>query len=379
MRKTYKQKLYKSKKNKKLHAQQNLACEIYNFCIEFMRNYYETHGKSISKFELQKILTQFKKKSEYKHWNKLGSHVIQDITDRIYGSYQAFYNAKRKGRKASPPSFRIPEKYKSITLKQSGYKLLGGNKIRIGKDIFKFHNPREIEGEINTVTVKRDALGDMYLFISCTVPDPEPKEVTSGKIVGFDFGLKTFITTSNEKRHISPQAFFKNMDKVRHADRALSSKEKDSNNRLRACLTKARVYKKTKNQREDHFHKLAKKIAEEYAVICVEDLNIAAMKKLWGRKVSDVAYAKFLLILGHHCRKTGAKLVKIGRYEPTSKQCHKCLWIKQDLSLNDRKWTCKNCHAVHDRDVNAAKNILRVGASTLGLGDICSTLLATTV
>ena len=102
------------------------------------------------------------------------------------------------------------------------------------------------------------------------------------------------------------------------------------------------------------------------------------MKKLWGRKISDLGFSEFVTILRHHCAKTGTILVVIDRYEPTSKRCHNCLVINEKLSLSDRVWTCGNCHMTHDRDINAAKNIARVGASTLGIGVQSQALLAAT-
>ena len=379
MRISYKQKLYTNKKNKREHKLIDLACEIHNFCIDIIRDYLGLGGKLPSKYDLQKIITHLKNNPRHEHWNQLGSQAIQDVTDRIYRGYQAFFKLRKKGKKASPPSYRKSEKYKSYTLKQAGYELLGGNKLRLGKNIYRFHNPREIEGVINTVTVKRDALGDIYVYFSCTLPDPQPKEVTSGKSVGFDFGLKTFLTGSDETVHISPQFFFNAMEELRRADRKLSSKEDESNNREWARLDKARIYKKNKNQRHDHFHKLAKELTQTYTVICIEDLNLAAMKKLWGRKISDLAFHSFVKILEHHCRKTGTKLIKIDRFYPSSKQCHECFVIKEDLTLKDREWTCGKCHTRHKRDLNAAKNIHRVGMSTLGLSHVRPTQLAIAV
>ena len=147
----------------------------------------------------------------------------------------------------------------------------------------------------------------------------------------------------------------------------------------KAYLTLFRTYKKLKNRRTDWFHKFAKELAEKYTVICIEDLNIAAMKKLWGKKISDLAFSEFVAILQHHCNKTGTTLVAINRWYPSSKECHKCHVINKDLTLKERVWKCDSCKVIHKRDLNAAKNILRVGMSTLGLGEVRPTELAFTV
>ncbi len=324
----------------------------------------------------KKIITQLKKQEEYKHWNDLGSQAIQDVTDRLYRAYHAYGVAKKNGKKASLPSFRKVKRYKSFTLKQAGHKLFEGNKIRIGNQVYQFSKSREIEGIINTVTIKRDALGYLYMHINCTVPDVHPLEVTSGKMVGFDFGLKTFLTGSDGTKIESPLFYLKELKEFQQAHRKFSTKQKGSNNRHKAYIVLCRKYIKLRNARKDYFHKLARKLANKYTVICIEDLNIAGMKKLWGRKVSDLAFSEFVSILKHQCNKAGATLVIIDRWYPTSKQCHKCLDINHELTLKEREWTCSKCKVTHDRDFNAAMNILRVGASTLGLDEVRLTELA---
>ena len=379
LRMTYVFKLYNASRNHRIHTTINVSGEIWNYCIAYLRAYYKVHKKLPSKYDLQKHLTRVKKQEEFNHWNEVGSQAIQDITDRIYRSYDQFFRLRSKGKKASPPSFKKIWKYKSYTLKQAGYKLLDGNKIKIGKKVYKYHKSREVLGKINTVTVKRDALGDIYLYITCTVENAQAKKlVTSGKIVGIDFGMKTFLTLSDGTRYEAPLFYTQGLPKLRKASREFSTKTKGSNREMKAYLYFYRTHKKVKNKRHDYFHKLARKLTKKYNVICIEDLNIAAMKKIWGRKISDLAFSEFVAILKHHCNKSGTTLVVIDRYFPSSKQCYDCLVINENLSLNDREWTCGNCHATHDRDLNAAKNIARAGASALGLGEIRPTSLATT-
>ena len=377
MKVTYVFKLYNASRNRKLRRTIDISGEIWNYCVGYLREYYEIHEKLLPKNDLQKHLTRVKKEEEFSHWKSVGSQAIQDITDRIYRSYDQFFSKRAKGKKASPPSYRKIWKYKSFTLKQAGYKPLEDNKIRIGKSVYKYHKSREIIGDINTVTIKRDALGDIYVHITCTVPDIHlKKQVTSGKIVGLDFGMKTFLTASDGTRYEAGLFYTQGLPEFRIASRAFSTKQKGSNNKKRAYIDLSHKHKKVKNQRRDEFHQLAKKLTNKYNVICIEDLNIAGMKKIWGRKISDLAFSEFVSILKHHCNKTGTILVVIDRYYPSSKQCHKCLVINKDLSLRDREWYCSNCKTTHDRDLNAAKNIARVGASTLGLGEIRPTQLA---
>jgi putative transposase len=239
-----------------------------------------------------------------------------------------------------------------------------GNKLRVGNYSFKFSKSREIEGTVKTVTLKRDSLGDFYVFFVCEVEDQASK-VTSGKSVGFDFGLKNFLTSQDGEVVKAPEPFKKNLTALKKASKNLSSKKKDSNNRKKARLNLARAYKKVANQRHDFQHKLARKLAASYKSIFVEDLDLKEMQKSWGRKVSDLGFYSFLKILEHHCNKAGSKLVKIPRFFPSSKTCSSCNHVIKELPVKQKYWVCPNCKTKHHRDVNAAKNIFRVGQEML--------------
>lgn len=294
----------------------------------------------------------------------MGSQAIQDITQRIDKGYKLFFrNQKHKIRSASP-SFKRIEKYKSFTLKQAGYKLLGGNEVIIAGQKYKFHKSRNIEGVIKTVTIKRDALGDIYIYFVC---EQEENQVIArtGNSVGYDFGLKTFLKSSDGIDEESPLFFKQHSLQIQKANRNLSRKKKSSSNRKRAKIALARLYKKVANCRKDYHFKLAKRICENYVIICIEDLNVKAMQQLWGRKISDLGHSQFVNILKHQSSKLGSTVVEIPRFYPSSKTCSNCSHIIDSLPLKIREWTCPTCGIMHDRDENAAKNILRVGASTL--------------
>jgi putative transposase len=361
---TYCYKLYRAKRNKKLHKAINIAGCIYNHCIALHRRYYRLYGKHLSANKLKVHITKLKKTKKYSYWNQLGSQAIQDIVERIDKGYKLFFRNQKHSIKSAPPSFRKVRKYRSFTLKQTGYKLLDGNRIKIMGNEYKFHKSREVDGIIKTVTVKRDTLGDLYIYIVCEQEEAKI-EPRSSKSVGFDFGLITFLTSSDGQDVEAPLFFKENSTKIKKLNRKLSRKKKGSNNRKLARLDLARLHKKVSNQRKDYHFKLAKKLAEEYAVICIEDLNIKAMQQLWGRKISDLGHSQFVGILKHQCAKTGCKVVEIPRFYPSSKTCSDCGYVNSTLSLSERTWTCPECGVIHDRDKNAAVNIHRVGASTL--------------
>lgn len=322
------------------------------------------YGKHLNVNKLKKHITKLKKTKKYSYWNNLGSQAIQDIAERIDRAYKLFYRNLKHGLKTAPPSFKKVRRYKSFTLKQAGYKLLDENRIIIMGQEYKYHKSREIEGEIKTLTVKRDPLGDIYLYIVCKVETKEIKP-RSGKSVGLDFGLTTFLTASDGNNIESPLFFKEGSKKIKKLNRTLSTKKKGSNNRKRARLDLARGHKRITNQRKDFHFKLAKHLAENYSTICIEDLNLKGMQKLWGRKISDLGFANFVRILEYQCTKTGTELIKIDRFYPSSKTCSECGFVYKDLTLAERKWTCPSCKVIHDRDRNAAINIHRVGTSTL--------------
>ncbi len=362
--KTYCFKLYKAKRNRSLHRQINAAGLIYNHCIALHKRYYHLYHQSLNLYALQKHLTKLKKISRFHYLKEIGSQAVQDIAERIDRAYKLFFrNLKQKVRTA-PPSFKKVKKYKSYTLKQTGWKLLEGNTIRIGTRKYKYFKSRSVKGVIKTVTIKRDALGDIYLYFACEITENEVLART-GKSVGYDFGLKKFLAASDGNDKEAPLFFKKNAAAIRKAGKTLSSKQNGSNHQKKARLTLARLQKKTANQRKDFHFKLANTICGEYALVCIEDLNLKGMQKLWGRKISDYGFAAFVAILKYQASKTGTTIQMIDRFYASSQTCHICgTQNPETKDLRIREWTCPHCGAVHDRDRNAAKNILKVGTST---------------
>lgn len=354
MVRTYKYKLYQTKKTKHIDKIINISGIIYNHCIALHKRYYRLYGKSLNKFQLQKHLTKLKKLEKYKFWKNVGSQAIQNITERIDEGYKKFF--KKQG---GLPSFKKVKKYKSLTLKgKVGYKI-DKNIISFNGYSYKFWLSRPIDGKIKTITIKRDNIGDFYICISLEVEKPQI-HITSGKTVGIDFGLKQFLTLSDNTKIDAPLYNLKNLAEVKKLNRNLSRKKKGSNNRKTAKSLLAKLHIKIANQRKDYFHKLANKLISKYENIIIEDLNMKAMQMMWGRKISDLAFSEFVNILEYK-----AKVTKIDRFFPSSKTCSSCGAVKKDLDLKDRTYICSTCNFEIDRDLNASINIKRVGASTL--------------
>ena len=225
-----------------------------------------------------------------------------------------------------------------------------------------------LEGEVKTVTIKRDRCGDLWVCFS-VVQDAEPSIPQTGSAVGIDFGLKQFLTMSDGQTFESPQHLRASLKKMARLQREVSRKQRESNNRRKAVRRVAKLHRRIADQRRDFHFKTARAVLERHDVVAVEDLNLDGMKRLWGRKVSDLGFHQFVGILEHLAAANGKRVVKVGRYFASSKTCSGCGAVNDDLTLADREWVCQKCGCVHDRDENAAIN-LRDRALSHAVGDV---------
>ena len=389
--KTYQFKLYQHKRNKHLHRTINAASNIYNHCIALHKRYYRLFGKHLNKNKLMKHIAKLRNKNEY--WQLVGSQGVQDIVQRIDRAYQLFFKHHQKG--VRPPNFRKKIKYKSFTLKQAGYKFLDGNRLRIGKRIYKFWKSREIKGKIKTITIKRNPLGELFVFVVTDYVDAKTVTAT-GKTAGFDFGCKIFLTCSEGFEIKSPLFLKQSLKELKLASRNHSRKKKARNaldastrmlrrerrgskGREKARKHLVRVHEKVANRRRDWFWKLAHELTDKFDYLFFETLNLNGMKGLWGGKISDLALAEFLKIIDFVAAKKGKTVSYIDRWYPSSKECSECHQVVDELPLNIRYWICPNpaCNARHGRDSNASKNIKRAGSLSLGLDGVRQSQTAT--
>ena len=240
---------------------------------------------------------------------------------------------------------------------------LEGNRIKINciDTWFSFHKHREITGIIKTITIKRDRCGDYWICFVCeNSNNPRPMAKT-GKSAGFDFGLKTFITCSDGSPIESPQFLKRSLAKLRVLNKSVSRKRKGSGNWWRAIRALSRQHRKITKQRLDWQWKLANDLCRRFDTLCFETLNIDGMKRLWGRKVSDLAFYQFIQILKSKCIKHDREFLQIGQWTATTKPCSNCGHKNDNLTLDDRQWICTECGSHHDRDINAAINIITAG------------------
>lgn len=352
----YKYRLYRcDKKDRKLRHKLFVASTVWNHFVALQRRYYRLTGNYISLHDMNKHVLKLRKTKRFSLWQGLHSQACQNVCRRVDDAYQRFFKGLAKGR----PKFRKAKKYSSFTFPQSGYKV-NGNRVKIDGTTYKFVKHRELNGQIKTLTIKRDTVGRLWLVFS-VVEELTIEKVSTGKSGGFDFGLKTFLTDDENRAYISPQFYAQGIRKMRQLQRQLSRKVQGSHRYKRAKRELAKHSIRIADQRRDHHFKLAHELCDEYDVLYFEDLNLQGMKALWGRKVSDLGFAQFMTILEWVAFKRGKQVVKIDRFAPTTKVCSGC-GQNHNLTLRDRVLNC-DCGLTIDRDHNAAINILCAGTS----------------
>ncbi len=353
---SYKYNIYRSKKTKHLNKMLGECCFVWNHALSLQKRYYRMSGKYISIGRMQKHFAKRIKR------NLLHSQTVQEILERLDESYSRFFKKRSK----RPPKFKRFDRFNSFVFKQGGF-MLNGNIFTInkGKKRFKFSYSRHYEGNIKQIRIIRETCHRFSLII---VTDHNPvnsyRKTHDGASVGLDFGLKTYLTKSDGSEIDSPLFFKRYQDKIKKCGKRVSNAKKGSNNRSRRLFELQQVHRKINNLKSDFQWKLAHELCKRYDYIFIEDLNIEAMRRIWGKKISDLCHSSFIDKLMYVYLKYGVIVHKIDKWYPSSKTCE-CGYINKLLSLKDRKWICPECESINDRDVLAARNILRKGISEL--------------
>jgi putative transposase len=221
---------------------------------------------------------------------------------------------------------------------------------------------KKFEGKIRYAVVSMETTGKF--FVSILVDDgkeiPAKPKLDKSKAVGIDLGLKDFAVLSTGEKIAHPKTLKKHERKLKHLQRSVSRKTKGSNRRKKAVLKLAREHEKVRNIRNDFLHKLSTRLVRENQAVCLENLNVQGMlgNHRLAKSISDSGWNIFTGFLKYKTNWQGKHYIEIGRFEPSSKMCHVCGYIKDDLTLADREWDCPKCKTHHDRDGNASKNIL---------------------
>lgn len=359
MRKTFKYKAEANKATEKNALDWLQKCRIlYNLCLEQRKLAYNQFYKSLSLYDQQNELPALKK--FYPEFRIVNSQCLQNVVIVLDKAFKSFFRRIKQNEKPGFPRFKPATRFKSFTLTQTGWKLEGRNLYIKNVGRFKLFLSRPIEGRIKTVTIKRASTGEWFITFSCDDIPTDPLPAT-GKQIGIDVGLTSFLTDSNGNKINNPKYFRQEEKNLRKKQRKLSRRKKTSTCRKKAKVLVAKNHQKVMNQRLDFLHKTANQYINQFDLIAIEKLQIKNMvkNKHLSKSISDAGWNTFGYFLTYKAESANRKIVKVNP-NGTSQECSGCgSIVKKSLSV--RMHICPSCSLVMDRDQNAAKNILQRG------------------
>lgn len=324
---------------------------IYNLALETKKAAYSGQKHNLSAYDLNKQLTELK--TDLPWLNDISRNALEMAVFNMEASYKKFF----KG--GGYPNFKSKKDRQSFTVRNNIHIL--DNTVHFPKfqDGIKIVKHRDLVGEIKSATISKSITGKYYVSILAICEDAMlPKTNNS---IGIDLGIKTFAVTSNGKEYDSPKFLRNSLKRLSVLQRRSSRKVKGSNNRKKANIKIALLYEKITNQRKHFSHNISKEITNQNDIICVEDLSVKNMvqnHKL-ALSISDAGWSMFIKQLEYKSKDKGRSLIKIGRFEPSTKMCSSCGNV-QDIKLSERIYNC-SCGLSIDRDYNAALNIRNLG------------------
>lgn len=300
--------------------------------------------------------------------------VLQQALADLNTAYRNFFaskSGKRKGRAINPPRFRSRrDNSQSIRFAGSAQRVTQDGRLALAKiGHVKVRWSRQLPADPSTVTIIKDASGRYFASFVVEVPDVTDAPTTN-MAIGVDLGLNHFAVFSDGRKIDNPRFFRHAERRLKHYQRALSRKQKGSANRDKARLKVAKAHAKVADARRDFHHKLSTQIIRENQAVYVEDLCVSGLGRTnLAKSVHDVGWSSFVAMLDYKAKRYGRAFVKVDRWAPTSQMCSECGHKDGKKPLNVREWTCPQCESIHDRDVNAAKNILALGHRATACGE----------
>jgi putative transposase len=339
---------------------------IYNYLLDLRKKSCD-QGIRLSGLDCKKMIPTLK--TTYPWLRDINSQSLQESAINLEKAYQRFlkklgdYPKPKKKRRRQ--SFTVPQRF-SI---EGNYLFIP--KLKTGLYV-KFHRP--VEGTIKSCNISRDPSGKFFVSFAVEQEIALPKIPSVIKEESIDLGVKDICAFSNGGKVQAPRYLRRSLKKLAKLQRQFCRKVKGSKNRKKARIRVARLQEYVKNQRQNFLHQLSSEIVNENQVIYLEDLHVKGMMQFRPLRLSvaDAGMGEFVRQLKYKARWFGKQVVQIDRWYPSSKTCSECGYVNEDLALGDREWTCPECGVRHDRDHNAAKNIMTVGRDTperaLGVG-----------
>ncbi|MEO1133444.1 MAG: RNA-guided endonuclease TnpB family protein [Cyanobacteria bacterium J06639_1] len=367
MQRAYRYRFYPTAEQESL-LRRSLGCVrlVYNKALAARTQGWYERQERISYAQTSTMLTEWKRQEELHFLNEVSCVPLQQGLRHLQKAFANFFAGR-----ANYPRFKKKRNGGSAEFTKSAFKWRDG-KLYLAKcsEPLPIRWSRQLSVAPSTVTVTLSPSGKWH--VSLLVDEHIEPLPESPRTVGIDLGITSLVTLSTGEKVANPRGFEAKYRKLRRAQKALARKQKGSNNRDKARLKVARVYESISNARQDFLHKLTTRLVRENQAISIEDLNVAGMVKnrKLARAISDASWGELVRQLTYKCEWYGRELVKIDRWFPSSKRCSRCGHVVEKLPLQIREWECPECGANHDRDINAAVNVLAAGlaASVCGLG-----------
>ena len=368
MIKAYKYRLHPNKEQM-IFFEKSFGCAryVYNWALNKRIEAYQKDGTRIGWVDCCKMLTNLKRQEDTKWLCEVASQSLQSSIRNMDSAFTRFFREKKgfpkfKSKKHNRQSFQFVDKV-FIDFKNNRVSLPKIGKVKFGKN-------RTFDGKIGTCTISKTTTNKYYIsiLVEDNKPIPQKAPISDETSVGIDVGIKDFAVLSNGEVYSNPKYLEKDEKRIKVLQKRLSKKQKGSNRYERAKLLLARCYEKISNKRTDFLHKVSSKIVRENQTIIIEDLNVEGMLKnhCLAKHISSASWSEFFRQLQYKCEWYGKNLIRIGRFEPSSKMCL-CGYINKELDLKDRVWDCPQCGRHNDRDLLAAINIKRFGLQSQNL------------